>query len=567
MKDISIIRVRQNLLYLFISISVLASASFFIKSVYEIQIDDYELYQKSTQSYRVETQTLYALRGTIFDRNGEPIAMTINSFELGVHPERVKGKVEELAGLLKNFVNKDKQDIYDLLISNKKFVYIDRNLSIEKTDFLKEVLEDYEGVVFSRTFDRVNLISQTEHFIGIVDRDNKGIEGIELVYHDHLDGEDGYRTFEATENGSRIPQGKTTTIQPRHGKDLYLTIDSDLQFEASNQCQIAIKETGAERCSIVLMNGKTGEIYALVEEGESDILNVNLISVRGQYEPGSALKIFTVGSVLESKKTTVNTTFFVEDEIAKMQNACMDWYDGEKGCFRDFLPHDDEELMVKEIIEESSNVGTIKVVDLSDINEVEKFLRKFGFGSKTGIEVTGELRGRIQPDKRCSTCLASLAIGYSIDTTQIQMVKAYAIIANGGNNVYPTLVKTSNEDTQDGEVVIDKELADELKMLLINVVNGENGTARSIKKEGLVIGGKTGTSKSFIEDQNYAEKKYNTSFTGFFETPDGPIVGSVILWHAINSQYSEYVTGGSTAAPIFGELVESIVKRNILDGK
>ena len=129
------------------------------------------------------------------------------------------------------------------------------------------------------------------------------------------------------------------------------------------------------------------------------------------------------------------------------------------------------------------------------------------------------------------------------------------------------MIKTSNEDTQDVEVVIDKELADELRTLLINVVNGENGTARSIKKEGLVIGGKTGTSKSFIEDQNYAEKKYNTSFTGFFETSEGPIVGSIILWHAINSQYSEYVTGGSTAAPIFGELVESIVKRNILDGK
>ncbi len=567
MKDISIAGLRQNLLYFFIFISVLASASIFIKSAYEIQIDNHELYKNSTQSYRVETQILYSLRGTIFDRNGEPIAMTVNSYELGVHPERVKGKVEELAGLLKNFVNKDKQEIYDLLISNKKFVYIDRNLSIEKTDFLKDALKDYEGIVFSRTFDRVNLINQTQHFIGIVDRDNKGIEGIELVYHDYLDGEDGYRTFEATENGSRIPQGKTTTIQPKHGKDLYLTIDSDLQFEASNRCEIAIKETGAERCSIVLMNANTGEIYALVEEGESEILDVNLISVRGQYEPGSALKIFTVGSVLESKKTTVESTFIVEDKIAKMQNACMDWYDGEKGCFRDFLPHDDEELTVKEIIEESSNVGTIKVVDLLGINEIEKFLRKFGFGLKTGIEVTGELKGRIQPDKRCSTCLASLAIGYSIDTTQIQMVKAYAIIANGGKNIHPTLIKSSNTEIQDVEMIIDEVLANELKMLLINVVNGESGTARSIKKEGLIIGGKTGTSKSFIEDQYYAEKKYNTSFTGFFETEEGPIVGSVILWHAINSQYSEYVTGGSTAAPIFGELVDSIVKRNILDGK
>ena len=152
MKEISIEGLRQNLLYFFISIFVLASASIFIKTAYEIQIDNHELYQNSTQSYRVETQILYALRGTIFDRNGEPIAMTVNSFELGVHPERVKGKVEELAGLLKNFVNKDKQEIYDLLISNKKFVYIDRNLSIEKTDFLKDALKDYEGIVFSSIF-------------------------------------------------------------------------------------------------------------------------------------------------------------------------------------------------------------------------------------------------------------------------------------------------------------------------------------------------------------------------------------------------------------------------------
>lgn len=560
-------RLRQNFLYMSITLSVIFLSSIFVKTIYQIQIDDYEIYQNSTQSYRVETQVLYSLRGSIFDRNGEPISISVNRYELGVHPDRLSGKVEELTGLLKNFVDKDKQEIYNLLTSNSNFVFIDRELTTEKADFLQSVLHDYEGVVISRKFGRINLIKQTEHFIGAVDTDHRGIEGLELVYNEHLAGKDGYRTYEAAENGSRIPQGKTTTIQPKHGNDLYLTIDSDLQFEASNQCKIAIQDTGAERCSVVLMSANTGEIYALVEEGESSILNINLISVRGQYEPGSALKIFTVGSVLEKRATTVQDVFTVPYEIAKMENACMDWYEGDKGCFKDFLYHEDEELTVKEIIEESSNVGTIKIVDLSNLKDVEEFLTRFGFGAKTGIEVTGELKGRIQPNKRCSTCLASLAIGYSIDTTQVQMVKAYSIIANGGKNVNPTLIKTSDDTYSEHEQIIDGWLAEELQTLLINVVNGDNGTARSIQRDGLIIGGKTGTSKSFIEHESYSEKKYNTSFTGFFNTTEGPIVGSVILWHAVSSPGSEYVTGGSTAAPIFGELVDSIVKRNILDGK
>ena len=160
-----------------------------------------------------------------------------------------------------------------------------------------------------------------------------------------------------------------------------------------------------------------------------------------------------------------------------------------------------------------------------------------------------------------------MSIGYSIGVTQVQMVKAYGIIANGGIDISPTLIKTDMEGIKSENRVISNELAEELRTLLINVVNGENGTARGIKRDDLIIGGKTGTSKSYIEDQNYSESKYNTSFTGFFETDRGPIVASVILWHAIDSQRSEYVTGGSTAAPIFAEIVDNIVKRNILDGK
>ena len=560
-------RLRETFLFILISATVVVFSLIFIKTIYVIQVEDHQLYTNSIQSYRVETDILYSVRGSILDRNNKPIAMSVNSYELGVHPAKVLGKIDELSGLLKNFVSKDQQEIYDLLVSDKKFVWIDRNISPEIAEFLKNILNDYPGWIISRNFQRNNLIDQTNHFVGQVDIDGVGVEGLELIFNEDLKGENGSRTYEAAQNGTRIPQGEISKEDPQHGKDLFLTIDSDLQFEASNQCKIAIQETAAERCSIVLMNADDGEIYALVEEGDSNILDINLISVRGQYEPGSSLKIFTIGSVLESQKTKVSTEFNVPYMIPKMENACKDWYEGDKGCFKDFLPHDEEILTVKEIIERSSNVGAIMIVDTSNIIEVENFLVKFGFSSKTGIEVPGEIKGNIQPNKTCSTCLASLAIGYSINATQLQMVKAYAIIANGGLDISPTLIKKTVVEGNTEKRVITSDLAKELRMLLVNVVNGKDGTARTIRKEGLVIGGKTGTSKSYIEDQKYSEKKYNTSFTGFFETEEGPIVGSVILWHAINAQHSEYVTGASTAAPIFGELIDSIVKRNVLDGK
>ena len=563
----SLLRTREVLLFSVIFIVIIFSSIQFVRTIYEIQIENYDLYKNNTQSYRVETDILYALRGNIYDRNNDPLTMSINNYELGVHPEKVIGKVDELSGLLNTFVEKNQQEIYDLLISNKKFVFIDRNVSSDTAEFLQGVLSDYHGWDLQRRFERVNLIDQTVHFIGTVDIDGNGTEGIELIYDDKLKGEDGSRTYEAAQNGTRIPQGKITTIEPKHGQDIYLTIDSDLQFESSSQCKLAIQETGAERCSIILMNANNGEIYALAEEGMSSILDINLISIRGKYEPGSALKIFTVGSVLESNKTSVDTVYNVPDRIAKLDNACMDGYEGDKGCFYDFLPHEVEQLTVKEIIEKSSNVGIIKILDGSSVGEIEDFLLRFGFNSKTGVEVPGEIKGNFQSYKKCKTCLASMSIGYSIGVTQVQMVKAYGIIANGGIDISPTLIKTDMEGIKSENRVISNELAEELRGLLINVVNGENGTARGIKREDLIIGGKTGTSKSYIEDQNYSESKYNTSFTGFFETDRGPIVGSVILWHAIDSQRSEYVTGGSTAAPIFAEIVDNIVKRNILDGK
>tara|TARA_B100000131_G_scaffold210961_1_gene202807 strand:- start:400 stop:1266 length:867 start_codon:yes stop_codon:yes gene_type:complete len=285
---------------------------------------------------------------------------------------------------------------------------------------------------------------------------------------------------------------------------------------------------------------------------------MNLISARASYEPGSALKIFTIGSLIDKGSLKEDDFFFVEDKIEIIKNSCQDLYEGFNGCFRDFLDHEPYEISVKEIIERSSNVGTIKVTENTEIDDIEEFLKKFGFGAKTGVELTGETSGNFMNYKECTTCLSSLSIGYSINVSQYQMVRAYSIIANGGHDVKLSLIQKDKLEINNSPV-ISSDISNRLKSLLINVVEGENGTGKSLRTEGYVIGGKTGTSRTHLEGIGYSDNRFNTSFTGFVETREGPIVGSILLWGANISTTSEYVTGGSTAAPIFKSIISYFI--------
>ena len=184
-------------------------------------------------------------------------------------------------------------------------------------------------------------------------------------------------------------------MDPVHGEDLILSIDSELQYISENLCSDALQATQAFKCSVVFMNAENGEIIISAEKSNTNnkYFNINLISGRALYEPGSALKIFTVGSLLEKNEVNENDTYYVEDKIEIIEESCNKNYEGLKGCFRDFLKHDPYVLTVKEIIERSSNVGTIKITQTSNVSEIENFLIKFGFGEKTGVELTGETRG------------------------------------------------------------------------------------------------------------------------------------------------------------------------------
>ena len=549
-------RLKLNFLFLTIFSFVLFGSFLFIQKVYSLQFIESDHFQDQALSYRERVEVLEAKRGTIYDKHFNVLASSIQSYNVAIRPNEINDL--GLIKILSPILGIDENKILNEITENSRFFYLKRNVDFETGQKIKSW--NYKGVHLEQSNKRNVYDESTSNLIGLVDPDGNGIEGLELYFDNFLQGQNGELRYESAPNGAIIPQGEIKTIQPKHGEDLVLAIDSELQYLTENLCNDALLDTGAFKCSVVFANSLTGEVLISSETSSSDnkYFDIDLISARANYEPGSALKIFTIGSLIESDIVDENNSYLVEDEIEIIDGSCDDNYEGFKGCFKDFLKHEPLNLTVEEIIERSSNVGTIKIVNNSNIDNVEEFLKKFGFGSKTGVELSGESKGSFTEYNTCKTCLSSLSIGYSINTTQYQMVKGYSIIANGGNDIQLSLLRNLDQNVNQ-KSIISNDLSNRLKKLLINVVEGDNGTGKSLRMSGYVIGGKTGTSRTYLEGIGYSDKRFNTSFTGFIETNEGPIVGSVILWGALGSPISEYVTGGSTAAPIFKSIVRNLV--------
>ena len=549
-------RLKLNFLFLTIFSFVLFGSYLFIQKVYSLQFIESDHFQDQALSYRERVEVLEAKRGTIYDKHFNVLASSIQSYNVAIRPNEINDL--GLIKILSPILGIDENKILNEITENSRFFYLKRNVDFETGQKIKSW--NYKGVHLEQSNKRNVYDESTSNLIGLVDPDGNGIEGLELYFDNFLQGQNGELRYESAPNGAIIPQGEIKTIQPKHGEDLVLSIDSELQYLTENLCNDALVDTGAFKCSVVFANSLTGEVLISSETSSSDnkYFDIDLISARANYEPGSALKIFTIGSLIESDIVDENNSYLVEDEIEIIDGSCDDNYEGFKGCFKDFLKHEPLNLTVEEIIERSSNVGTIKIVNNSNIDNVEEFLKKFGFGSRTGVELSGESKGSFTEYNKCKTCLSSLSIGYSINTTQYQMVKGYSIIANGGNDIQLSLLRNLDQNVNQ-KSIISNDLSNRLKKLLINVVEGDNGTGKSLRMSGYVIGGKTGTSRTYLEGIGYSDKRFNTSFTGFIETNEGPIVGSVILWGALGSPISEYVTGGSTAAPIFKSIVRNLV--------
>jgi cell division protein FtsI/penicillin-binding protein 2 len=547
--------------------------------LFEIQVVRAPELAEEGLSQRYVSTPLAPQRGKIFDRNGNLLAMTVESKSLFAVPDQVTEPLwvaQQVGGLL----GVDTDVLYDRLTSDKGFVYIKRQVD---GVLAQQVLDlKLDGVFAQPEPTRVYPAgSVAAHITGFVNIDGDGQEGLELVYDEQLRGEPGHAEYERDRAGHVIPQGYTNIVPAVPGVDLLTTIDLPLQYKAQEACISAVERTSAQSCWAVVLEVETGEVLAMVgapvfdpttrqtvdprcaeaEDPDTCLMFSNFV-VRGIYEPGSTQKMITFAAALEEAEVQVGTVIQdVGDELELLPDACRDGDDDLHGCYEDFEEHDTKDMTVAEIFEQSSNVGSIKVAEKLGEKRLVEYIEAFGLGSPTGVDYSVEAPGILRFDAGCQTCWASAAIGYSVAVTPLQMAAAYAAIGNDGVWTTPHIVKSQKDAQGETEVagvetrkVVSPGTAVLMREMLASVI--EDGTGRNASVEGYRVGGKTGTANKLGEDGRYTDET-RASFVGMAPINDPQVVVAVV----VDSPSYEYRTGGRAAAPVFSEIMEQALHR------
>lgn len=530
-------------------------------------------------SQRWESRDLAPQRGKIFDRNGELLALTVESQSLYAVPGQVEEPVwvaQQIGGLL----DVDTETLLRRLESDQKFVYLKRQVD---GVLAEEILSlGVRGIYSHPEPKRIYPAGAVaSHVTGFVDIDGAGQEGLELIYDDELTGIPGKAEFERSLSGEVIPQGHTNIVPAVPGVDLNTTIDLPLQYQAQQSCLGAVERTGAKSCWVVVLDVETGEILAMTgapvfdpdtrqtldpdcetAEDPGACRAFSNFVVRGILEPGSTQKLITVAGAIEEDEVGIGTTIpDVADELELLEDACRSSDDDLHGCYRDFNEHETRDMTVAEIFTASSNIGTIKIAERLGQDRLIDYIEAFGLGSPTGVDYSAEAEGILRFDAGCETCWASAAIGYSVAVSPLQMAAAYAAVANDGIWTTPHMVASTTDVDGATEVagfetkkVVSSGTAILMRELLASVV--EKGTGQNASVEGYRVGGKTGTANKLGEDGRYTDET-RASFVGMAPIDDPQVVVAVV----IDEPDWEYRTGGLSAAPVFAEVMEQALHR------
>ncbi len=528
---------------------------------------------------RLVTRDLAPQRGKVFDRNGDLLAMTVESSTLFAVPTQVEEPLY-IAQQVGNFLGVDVDVLYERLTSDREFVYLKRQVD---PALAQEVLDLGLRGVYShpeptRYYPESAVASQVT---GFVDIDGVGLEGVELFYEEQLRGVPGRAVFERAPDGTPIPQGISDIVPATPGVDLITTIDLPLQYRSQKACQEAVRTYSAEGCWVVVLHVETGEILALGGVPEFDPVTrshkdpsciteeppprctIFNFAVRGIFEPGSTQKLITVAAALEEGEVTIGTIIpDVPDQLELKDGACGLRRGELWGCYADFTRHETVDMSVADIFAQSSNIGTIMVAEkLGQTRQVE-YIERFGLGVKTGVDFTAEASGILNFEAGCDICWASAAIGYSVAASPLQMAAAYAAIANQGVWTTPHLVSSTVDVHGSTEVaslqtrqVVSSGTARLMLELLERAVVQGTGTGAMVA--GYRVGGKTGTANKLdLATGQYTDQTW-ASFVGIAPISNPKIVVAVV----IDNPHKDFRTGGLSAAPVFAHVMEQALHR------
>ena len=536
--------------------------------LYQVQVVQApQLAEEGTEQRQTERQLL-PQRGNIFDRTGDPLAMTVEAASIYAHPQELEEPVyvaQQIGGLL----GRDPQELLAELQSGAGFVYLKRQVEL---DLAEQVMS--AGIQGIYSHDEAKRVYPTgtiaSHVVGFVNVDGVGLEGIEFEFEDQLRGVPGVVSFEQAPSGVPIPWAPSQSTPAIPGDDLITTIDLPIQYTAEQACEETLVVTSATGCWIVAIEVETGAVLAIAGAPHFDPLSRQSsdgspfanFAVRGMYEPGSTQKLITVAAAIEEGVVGPDTVIgAVTDQIELRPGACKSSTDEVFGCYSDFIQHETRDMAVIDVFRESSNVGTIRIAQMMTRDQIASYLDLFGLGGPTGLDYPGEASGLINLDPSCQTCPLSAAIGYGVAVTPLQMAAAYGAIGNDGVWIQPHLLDSShgldgrNADYQAAShQVVSERTAYLMRQLLSQVV--EAGTGISAQIPGYEVGGKTGTADKLGDDGRYTEITM-ASFVGLAPIDDPKIVVAVV----VDGPAFEFRTGGLAATPAFAQVMEQALHR------
>jgi cell division protein FtsI (penicillin-binding protein 3) len=516
----------------------------------QIQVLSGPRYAALGESQRVHTIKLAAERGSIFDRNGRDLALSVPQKTVWADPRLVtdpRGEAEQLSAIL----GVDAATLQTRLSQDAAFVYLARRVPDAAADQVKAL--NLPGVDFLDESTRFLPAGDLgAAVLGRVGTDNEGLSGLEVQYDKQLRGQPGQRIVETDPNGSHVIAGGVRDFQPAvRGDDLVLTLDRGLQYETERSLTTEIQSAHAKGGMALVMQTKTGEILAManLKVGEDGKVgpspsNQTLTNV---YEPGSVNKLITVSGALEEGVIKPDTRLTVPSSI-KVADA----------VFKEHDFHPTQQWSITDIVANSSNVGSIMIGQSLGKDRLDHYMRAFGFGHTTGIGFPGESAGLLlDPSKYSGSSMGTIPIGQGIAVTALQMLAAYNTVANDGMYVAPKLVKATvdgqgkTHDTPPSahHRVVSTATARQMTAMLAEVVRVGTGTAAHI--DGYTVAGKTGTARKPLENaRGYKEGAYVSSFAGYVPAERPELTAIVIL------DEPTPIFGGLVAAPVFAQVAQ-----------
>jgi cell division protein FtsI (penicillin-binding protein 3) len=493
-------------------------------------------------------------RGTIFDRRGHAMAVSIDVTSIAVRPSQVKAPdaaAKDLARVLK----RKPQEMQERLASRKPFVWIKRQATPKEAEAVRDLkIPGIEFVSESSRFYPNRALAA--HVLGFTGMDGKGLEGVEFFYDKHLRGTDTSVKVLRDAHGNDF-QSEPPADEDASGKNLVLTLDQSIQFTAETSLAEAIEKNKAKSGMAIVMVPRTGEILALAL---APAFNPNAFdevkkplwrnrAITDPFEPGSTLKVFSAAAALEFANLSPRTTFNCENGAYRIgKNTVHD-------------VHRYGLLTLQDIIKYSSNIGAVKISEKVGPEKLHHTLRLFGFGQKTGIDSPAETTGLLMPYKQWTDIdTAAISFGHGISVSAVQLATAFSAIANNGVLMRPRIVQAITD--QQGQIlqqfpaeevrrVLSPQTAATLKEILQTVML-PGGTGVNAALDGYSACGKTGTARKIDENGTYTNDRHVASFIGFAPAENAQVTVLVVI-----DEPRAQIYGGAVAAPVFKKIAQT----------